>query len=574
MKRLIALILVLLLLSGCTVQQPAPSTQPTQIQTQPTTEPTQPLGPGIYEENSTLEQQTDGAVKMYIPEGNGCTLFPLGGDLLLYCPGKQTALCLYTGETLRQKATVLLDASVSPEDLGIQVTPEGVSYYDADAQQVVLLDAGLQETGRINLPENALGIPAVDRAQQTVYFCTENEIRALHMETGIAVLLRQETVAGQSISGLFFDGRVLLCDATDGQQNRYLAYINTENGKLMGRDGACWDLDSCGNAFLLTHGQFGPEALYGTWDGEVRSFVPRGEDTRIWSALALDGAVAVSRSEDGLILDFYNLESGLRTASVTLTEGTGIRDLAADGGNRCVWLLLEDTDSGKQMLCRWDFELSATADETVYLTPRYTEEYPDVEGISQCQSDAQTLGFANAMEIRIWKDAVTAPWEKLQADYRVDNFFQTLDAMEQVLSVLPKGMTAKLASLSDNGVTTVSLVRGAGETAQSQLQWYRGSIYIALETETGSREAFCNALYRAMDTYILNSNSMLDEWNSKDPVGDRAMFFQYAMSEDMEEYFSQQEAQKKLKQLCKAIRDAFDLKEAEDRFLWEQYLEA
>jgi hypothetical protein len=83
---------------------------------------------------------------------------------------------------------------------------------------------------------------------------------------------------------------------------------------------------------------------------------------------------------------------------------------------------------------------------------------------------------------------------------------------------------------------------------------------------------FINALYRAMDIYILNSNSILDEWDAADPVSDRAMIFQYAMTPDQGDYFADDYAQLKLKQLCKAIRYAFDLREYEGVLLWEQYL--
>lgn len=567
MKRLIALLLVLVLLAGCAVQTPEPTTVPTTETTEPTTETTQPPGAGLYIHNSELEQQTNGAVKAYKTHKDCEAVYPMGNNLLLFLPQSSShQIEVYAGEELYLQYAVEAPSSVVPGNLGVQISENGISYYD---WQIVLLDANLQKTGRIELPENVQGIPVVDTQQKYAYFCTENEIRVLDLETGIARLLRQENVEWQSVYDVCCDGRVLLCDVIDEDQNGYLAYIDTKNGKLLGKDTQGWDFDSYADTFLLTNGG---AALYGTWNGEVTSLVPAGENAKVWPVLPLGGALAAHTGEGGLVLDFYTLETGLRTASVTLTEGTDAYGFVADEGNRCIWFLLKDT-SGEQTLCRWDYEKSAVADETVYLLPRYTEQAPDVEGLNQCQRAADALAAANGMEIRIWKDAVTAPWEELRSDYRVSSFRETLEVMEQVLSVFPEGMVAKLASISDRGVTSVSLVHGGEEEARTQFQWVDGSIYIALENGNGSGEAFCNALYRVMDTYILNSNSILDEWDSRDPVNDRAMIFQYAMTEGMEEYFEDDDAQSKLKQLCKAIRDAFDLKQYEGELRWEQFLE-
>lgn len=569
MKRLIALVLVLVVLAGCTVQEPDPTTQPTQTQPQPTTEPTQPPGASLYVQDSALEQQTGGAIKVFTAPSNCSAVYPIGDALLLFYNEEPGQIHIYAGEELWLQYAVSLDAAVAPGDLGVQISANGMSYYDADTRQVVLLDEALKEIKRVTIPENAQGIPVVDPQQKKAYFCTENEIRVLNLETGIASLLRQEVVTWQSVYDICFDGAVLLCDVIDEDQNGYLAFIDTTNGKLLGKDTAGWNFDSAGDSFLLTNTG---ETLYGTWDSEVVNFVPAGADAKVWPALPLGGAVVVYNGDTGLALDLYTLESGLRTGSVTLPKGTDAYGFVPDESNGCIWFLLEDTSAGTQTLCRWDYTMTAVADETVYTQPRYTESSPDTEGLAQCQTLAQSLGTAWSMDIRIWNDAAAAPWEGMKAEYRPSAFREALSAMEQTLSAFAEGMVNKLATLSKNRVTTVSLVQGSGEAAQSRLEWVDGSIYIAVEMGSNFSGAFCNALYRAMDTYILNSNSMLDEWDSRDPVGDRAMIFEYAMSADKGDYFEGRDAQSKLKQLCKAIRDAFGLKKYEGTLPWEQHL--
>ena len=570
MKRLIALLLVLMLLAGCAVQNPEPTTVPTTEATDPPTEPTSPPGAPLYIANSELEQQTAGAVKAYEPHPYCEAVYPMGENLLLFMPQLSVdRVQVYGGDELYLQGTRNVPGSVVPGNRGVQISENGISYYNESLRKIVLLDADLQETDRIDLPWGAQGTPVVDPEQKHAYFCTENEIRVLDLETGIARLLRQENPAWQSIYDVCFGGRVLLCDVIDAEQNGYLAFIDTATGKLLGKETEGWDFDSYGTAFLLTNSE--GNALYGTWETEILELTPAAETAQIWELLALGGALGVRDEEDSLVLDFYTLETGLRTASVTLPGAADVYSVVADAQNNCVWFLMND-GSGNKTLCRWDYGLSAVADETVYLHPRYTEQNPDVEGLQQIQAEADALAAANGMEIHIWKDAVNAPWDNRKADYRVSSFRHTLDMMKAALSVFPEGMIAKLASISATGVTSVSIVRGEGETAQAYFQWKDRSTYIAVETGEGGVDAYYNALYRVMDTYILNSNSILDEWDSKDPVNDRAMTFQYAMTEGMEDYFNDDDAYAKLKQLCKAIRDAFDLKQYEGELLWEQYL--
>ena len=570
MKRLIALLLVLVMLSGCAVQQPDPTTVPTAEPTDPPTEPTDPPGAPLYIQNSELEQNTAGAVKAYDAPQSAVALYPMGEQMLVFLPQTLPDMIhVYAGEELNLKYGVAGSDSVVPGNPGVQISETGISYYNESTREIVLLDAALTETDRIKLPEGSQGIPVVDPQQKYAYYCAENEIRVLDLESGIARLLRQETVAEQAVRDVCFDGRVLLCDVTDSNRNTYLAFIDTATGKLLGKTAGNWNVDDFGDAFLMTDSD--GNALYGTWETETMEFIPVGVAYQLWSALPLGGAVAVRPGTDRVILDFYTLETGMRTNSVTLTGVMAVYSVAADVGRQCIWFFATDAE-GQKVLCRWDYGMTGAADEIVYLQPCYTEENPNTDGLAALQAEADKLAAANGMDIRIWNDAVSAPWENLRADYRVSSFRQTLEMMEQLLAAFPEGMIAELASISATGVTSVSIVRGEGETAQSYFQWNDRSTYIALETGEDGEAAFLDALYRVMDTYLLNSNSILDEWDSDTPVDDRAMFFRYAMSADMAEFFEDEDNWDKLDQLCESIRDAFELEDYEGELLWEQYL--
>ena len=56
------------------------------------------------------------------------------------------------------------------------------------------------------------------------------------------------------------------------------------------------------------------------------------------------------------------------------------------------------------------------------------------------------------------------------------------------------------------------------------------------------------------------------------PKEDRARLMEYAMMPENESYFITDTMQAKLRTLCLAIREAYDLETATESFLWEQYL--
>jgi len=115
MKRLTVLILaVLLLLCSCAAQpEPVATTPP--VESIPVTEPV-----SIYDADSKIETETDGAIKAYpLNLSDAVAMIPVGSDFLLFS-GENTTLTKFTGETLRVCDTAALDCSVSPSDPAVQ----------------------------------------------------------------------------------------------------------------------------------------------------------------------------------------------------------------------------------------------------------------------------------------------------------------------------------------------------------------------------------------------------------------------------------------------------------------------
>ena len=133
-KVLLVLAMVMLLLSGCVDQTQSPST------TVPATQPTEPSG--TYVANSFVEQQAQGAIRMY-DLGNEAydLLFLMGEKLLVGSADKQAKLCVLEGERGVVASEVVLNASIA--DSAFQAIPTGVVYYDGAAQAAVFLDVQL-----------------------------------------------------------------------------------------------------------------------------------------------------------------------------------------------------------------------------------------------------------------------------------------------------------------------------------------------------------------------------------------------------------------------------------------------
>lgn len=565
MKRYFVLLVALLMLCGCVNDSDGSDQTTGGNWTQD--------APGIYESDSELEQQTGGAIRVY-PLGASCAgIASMGGDLLLFAEESVTQIQVLTGINLSLKDTVTLDTLVRPESAGVQIRDNGMCYYDAGSREMVILDENLNVTERVALPEDAQGTPVMNAALDTVYYCTADSIRALDIETGIARLVRQEENASRTLTQAYFDGRIIGCRETGVDGTVTTCYIDAENGMLLGQDQFVQNLDSFGDNYFLTRTRVrNAEYLFGSMDGEARVFLPGRTDAAVFSAVARGGAVTVRSGENGSNLDYYDFQSGLRTASVQLTGITDAGHFLTDE-NGYIWFIAYDTTRAQHILCRWETALSAVEDETVYTSQRYTAENPNVDGLGVCQNIADALNDQYGIDIRIWRDAVTAPWENATAEYRPEIFEDALAEMEQILALFPDNFFRTLGTAGRSNVIHISLVGSLAGNADAQQTWVDGNAYIALEMGERMEAAFYRALYRVMDTYVMNRTGLLDDWDAADPVGDRAQVFANAMASSTEEQFQSRVMQENLRTLCEAIREAFELDDYEAQLPWEQYLD-
>ncbi len=556
--KLIALLLAVLLLCGC-VAPPVETDPPTQ---EPT-EGTQPPRQSILLRDHSLSSQ---ALQVYGLSRPAHSVSVVGDKILVVSPGQ---LFLYE-EDLLLAAAVDTKANLTPGNHFVEVTEGGIGYFVRDSRQVVLLDSNLNHRYEAVLPEALQGEPVFSSQMDTVFYCTAEGIRALQSSNGIARLLRQQKNAWQGLSGSAFDGELLACSIRDARGNESTTYIRSADGIQTNSDQYAHALYTSGDDYFLARSIGAqPEYLFGSREGEVLTFNPGDLSTELIPVPQIHGVIGLEQKEEGMEIVLYDLTDGKCVSRLTLNAGS-IRSVVADVRGY-IWFLMANPDQGGDILCRWEYGKSAVQEEAVYTGVRYTAENPDREGLQTCVNDADQLGEKYGVELRIWNEAVRGPWSQMEADYRVEVFEHSLETLEEAMAALPEGFLTQVGTLFDSGKVVISLVRDAGEDAVC-MTWKDGQAYVALEMGADLAYEFYYWVYQVADTYVLNSNSIVDDWNEEKPAQDRARYFANAMMSDNAAEFDSHWRQDQLTLLCRALRDAFGLKKHPEVLPWEQYL--
>ena len=607
MKRMILICLLLAaLLAGCGVPQAeAPDTTPETLpvaQTEP--------DPGWYEPGSSLEQQTNGALRLYLLDLDYCAAAEVMGEgILLFSEQEETTrLILLTGDNLVVTAERVLDFILSAQLPSTQVTEEGLSYYDPNRRETVVLDENLREITRIQAPEDLTGEPLLSANRETLYYCTPEGIRAIELETGISRLLRQD--AGQlMLEGLLLEDSLLHCTTVNDETTVH-SFYSAQTGQLVESRAEILSLVTEENRYVATVMQDGlPVHAFGTG-----SAVPQSLDAPEGCQLLADSFLAVELTFDkGTTAKCYDLSTGRLRTSFTVTEF--MRPMVTDGGDGILWLLAWSWERESWILCRWDTNACPSGDPAVYTHTYYSRSNPDLAGIARCQALALEIGQKHGVQILVWEDALEmVPWDyRMTEEYYVPRLEEQLRLLDQRLGNFPEGFLTQLAETGSG--LTVCLVRqiqgaeGVAVEAASGIQyWLEDRPCIALTT-SATEGSLYHELCHVMDTRVFAHSNAYDQWEELNPSGfkydydyaanatrnageylrdaercfidtysmsfpkeDRARVLEYAMTPGKEEYFQSKGMQAKLKQICLGLREAFGLKKSPETFLWEQYL--
>ena len=606
MKRLLPLLFLIIALCGCAPGDPVPETVPQEES--PLAAPV-----SLYDAASSMNQAV---LACPLPMSDVCGIAPRGEDYLLFSGLEHTTLTRLSGDGLYIEESTTLDAYLSPENPTLRIHTGGISYYDANARQTVVLDEALQEVKRIAAPEDMLGTPLLSGDGKTLYYCTGNALRAWDLDSGIRRMVKEMAYSHQTVTALHTEDTVLQCRVeTEAGQMRTL-FLSAENGRLLAEQVGDIQL-SVQNGFYFTRFQEGiaQTLLFGQTEAEPAALVPADLDAACFYLTNSQAAVTVSAASDGdRQLDYYELETGLRRSCLTLPSQQIPLNIL-DGPDETVLVLTYDESSGQELLCLWDIGKMLLNDGTLYTGPHYTAADPDIAGLTQCQAYASQLSETYGIEIKIWGDALEVlPWDyTVEAEYLVPVIQRELDRLNVFLSHFPQGFLE--ATVSNFTKLRISLVRSltgtSGVEAAAGVQFFDGTdAHILLTPGDRMERSLYHELYHVMETHILNESIALDQWDKLNPAGfsydydyaanaqrdgsaylqadtrafidtysmsypkeDRARLLEYAMTEGHESLFQSPFMQAKLSQLCQGIREAYGLKKSEEIFLWEQYLD-
>lgn len=615
MKRIALLLLLAMLLAGCTQNLPE-NTQPNV----PTgsTQPTQPQLSGIYAPGSALEEKTFGRIHAYTPGQQTLGMTMMGERLLVVSAGEADAvrLTVYEGMDCVPVCSADVAGSFRLEGAAVNVTASGISYYDERNREAVRMGTDLLEQERVLLPENVVGEPAISHDFSTVYYSTGAEIRVMEIKTGITRLLRTMNCQTIALKSLHFDNTVLECQVIEAEES-YTAFLSAETGETLGVDEALLNISTQGSRFFLQRRNASVvERLYGSFGEEVRALNPAAKACEGY-ALPEIGSVltAAPMEEPGVNLDLYDLASGNRSATVVLPDYCAIFSPAVDAAGENIWFVAADSQ-GSTVICRWELANSKVSNTTDYTSVRYTRQSPDTEGLARCQAWADALNQRYGVDIDAQETNIPMNGRYTAvSEYQVPALEQGLAALEAAMGRFPEDFFTKLAQVSSDGVLHIRLVQsirnnGDGSAVSGLRYWVSDREYIALVIGDGMEQSFYHEVCHAMDTFILANSGVLDTWDDLNPKGfaydenytdyltredtqylegedrafvdaysmsypmeDRAGIFEWAMQAGNGDVFAPEAMQAKLKLLCKAIRDAFGWKEDPREFPWEQYLE-
>ena len=593
MKRVLLLILAVLLLTGCGREDAMPEATEAAVQA------TEPVS--IYMANSSVEQQTDGAVRVYVPEADHYIgMGAMDGDVVLV--SDLTKLTLVDGETGNLGTTLKVGETISCEGTDFTVSDQGVSYYRAGGLELVFLNNQLQQQAKVEIPADISGKPCVSHTNQELYYCTGKEIRALHLQTGIARLVKEQICQSMELVASHLDGTMLACKVVAENGEESVIYLESATGKTIDDINELTSLQTSADQYLAVWKESGmvEQTLVGKVDGTPQVLTL---DEDLTAAFELNGAYRWYEENGALVVDFYDFTTGTNSAQIRLVGVSAPISVAND--DQYLWILADE--GNKQMLYRWDVTLSPTGNEYSYLAPLYTRAKPDTKGLEQCAQMAKELEDKYGVYLHVGKDAVS-----VTGDYELTDEFQPvvlkamMDELEKGLAMFPEGfLQASLAK----GSMHVSLVREiAGD--RDMVQFYEnGDAYVVLAASERFLDQFLHGVYYVIDSHVLGNSRDFDNWKNLNPWSfdydyhyysyndhwdsslltyenryfadayamtfpheDRCRTFVLAMLDDTRTYFDTVAMRDKLRCLCNGIREAYGYEYNGLSYRWEQYL--
>lgn len=590
MKHLVWILLAALLLTGCGIKTPTDEADAPVAVSEPVS---------LYMANTSVEQQTGGAVTAYVPEAaEYLGMAAMDGNIVLVTG--QSRLVLLDGEKGSVITSVDLGATLeSMED--ITVSDQGISYYCRGAGELVMLNTRLQEVQTLVLPEKFPDNFCVSHETQEVYYCNGTQIRAVQLQTGISRMVKTLTGQNAELTGCQLEGTILSCRITDGQGVIRDLYIDSTTGQTIEEAKRLLYLKSDGDQFMVgRYDGIHYQQLFGKADGQIQNFTLSHQVT---PAFGMGGAYRWYMEDSALVLDYYDFEAGVHSAQ---TRMLGVSEpMSIDAAGQYIWLLA--TEGNVPMLFRWDPEAIRLETQTPCVEPLYTLEQPDEKGLAECEALAKELEAKYGVQVRIGPEAAQVTGgNTVTAEHQVPVLRRLLEQLDEALATFPKNFLAESVA---RGEMIICLVREIN-SGSNMVQFYvDGDAYILLSAREHIVQSLYHGVAYVIDSHVLGNSRDYDTWMKLNPSGfdydysyhihethsdseyltgdnrafvdtyamtypheDRCRLFVYAMTEGNESVFENLTMQAKLKRMCQGIREAYGYERNGNTYPWEQYL--
>lgn len=605
MKHLI-LVLLALLLTGCVSEAPDSFNSITQPPTSIAATEADPIV-------QPIEIQHNRALSVYDMGITDCWgIYPMGNEMLLLSGSDKTLLTvLLDNAEIRTQKT--LPCLPDPANGTMQINENGIAYYDSLDNAVVYLNTDLLETQRIPLPDSIGQNILIAPSWNTVYYCSADAIHALDLQTNIPRMIRKHSVTSQALTGLHMDGTLLACQVTYEDGCSECLYLSTQTGEAHYQNQDLQDLYT-GNDRYFASFQDGSVNLWLTGEPDEQPWMLHIPQNAKVTPLFQSSKVVITEIADHTVkLSYLNITTGMRSSAITLDTVSDV--LHISGKDDIVWFLANTEDPNLPLLYRWSPAWSKVWSPRSYYQTYYTADDPDINGLLRQAYHASVLGNTYGINILTGRDAVenTPDGYTFDMEYRIAAYERDLAVLETALANFPEDFFQNAAFGTKNRKLTVNLVRdlhadGTLETSPGKQYWLNESAYITLVMGPELEQSFYHQLSHIIDTRVMGTTSIYDNWASLNPEGiryansyqlssvetedswfsgdsrvfvdpysmsfpreDRARILEYAMMPGNEAVFASETMQKKLATICLGIRQAFELEE-DVVYRWEQYL--
>lgn len=609
MKKWMIVVLALLVLTGC-AQDPNQTENTAPSDPSDPTEPTQ----AYYLPVSAAERNSGGAIRAYQLD-SGITGLTVFGDGLLLCLDSGT-LQLLDGQTLEPIRQRELECALSWNQPSLLIRQDRLAYYDAQANDYVVLDEKLVAISTVPMEQELQTDPLMTGDCSAIFYTDGTGIRVLDLTSGSTRLLRQESSQIASLDGLVYGDSVLRYTRLLEDGATETCFIDAETGSLcftaeyQGHT-VSWG-DKMAGILKLDHplGQ-SRRIVTGEQNGQLLSLTP----TEGWDSALFPGDAQVLvqyETEEGLRLELYSLEDGALLSQMSLPH-LRTRFAFASAKDGKVWL----SDGASGTFYCWDTARSAPEQSSTALAPLATLSQPDADAMAQLSIRAAEISSVHRVNISFAEDSNRAQGQTYEEylDYRAEFYGEALTALDTILNRFPADFLYNVGKTTDSGLLQIQLVddfdpatdRVAGT---AECDYSGGELTLRLSMSPGLMERFFHELFHAMEVRIMNTGNGLKNWNSLNPEGfayynsyeayhagnlpgseyltqgsnyfadayamvnareDRAQVFLYAMLSGQADRFASEHMQAKLRLICAELRSTFHIS-ADTVPEWEQYL--